>query len=267
MDQGLRVEAAERLLEAYETKVTIAPLVDAYGDLDLADAYAIQLLQVERRLAAGRQVRGHKVGLTSVAMQRMIGVDQPDYGHLLDDMFWPELTDIPADAFLQPRLEPEIAFVLKTDLQGPGVTVTDALRAIDFVVPALELIDSRITDWNISLLDTIADNASSGGVVLGGRPTPVDAHDLRLLGCVVRKNGTVVATGAGGAALGNPILAVAWLANVLGAHGTVLRAGQVILPGSCTVAVPVDPGDVVSATFAHLGTVTASFSPHQGDAA
>jgi len=259
LDETVRLEAADRLLAAYATRDPIPPLVETYPGLDLEDAYAIQLRQLERQIAAGRRLVGRKVGLTAAVMQRSMGVDQPDYGYLLDDMIVPEYDPIPAGRYLQPRIEPEIAFVLGEDLSGPGVTVAQALAAVDFVLPALELIDSRIRDWNISLLDTIADNASSGGVVLGGRPTPVGLHDLRMLGCVVRRNGTVVATGAGGAALGSPILALAWLANVLGEHGVVLSAGQVILPGSCTGAVSVAAGDVISATFAELGSVTAVF--------
>lgn len=259
LDETLRHEAADRLLAAYNTRNAIAPLVDTYPGLDLEDAYAIQLRQLEQQLAAGRRLVGRKVGLTAAVMQRALGVDQPDYGHLLDDMILSEYVPIPIDRYLQPRIEPEIAFVLGADLTGPGVSVAEALAAVEFVLPALELIDSRIRDWKISLLDTIADNASSGGVILGGHPTPVGLHDIRLLGCVVRRNGAIVATGAGGAALGSPILALVWLANVLGEYGVALSAGQVILPGSCTSAVAVTTGDVISATFAELGSVTAVF--------
>ena len=258
MNESARGEAADALLSAYESE-PIPPLTSTYPDMTLEDAYAIQLSQVERRVKGGRVVKGHKVGLTSAAMQKMLGVDQPDYGHLFDDMFWPEYTPVPPTRFLQPRVEPEIAFVLKEDLRGPGVTIADAIRAVDFVLPSLELIDSRIRDWKIGLFDTIADNASSGAVVLGGHPSPLGHVDLRLVGCNLVKNGELVATGAGGAVLGSPLLALAWLANTVGARGVSLEAGHVVLPGSCTAAVSVAPGDTVTATFGGLGTVTAVF--------
>ena len=192
-------------------------------------------------------------------MQRQLGVDQPDYGHLLDRMFWPEYEPIPIGRFLQPRVEPEMAFVLARPLRGPGVTVADAIAAVDFVLPALELIDSRIRDWKIGLADTIADNASSGGVVLGSSPVPLGAADLRLAGCTLHKNGELAGTGAGGAVLGSPLTSLVWLANTVGARGVALEAGQVILPGSVTAAIPVGAGDTVTATFAGLGSVTARF--------
>lgn len=163
-------EVAETLFAAYDTRVPVEPPAAKYQGLTLADAYEIQLLQIRRRLEAGARIKGHKVGLSSPAMQRQLGVDQPDYGHLLDDMFWLENAPVPASRFLQPRVEPEIAFVLKRPLAGPGVTVAEAAAAVDFVLPALELIDSRIRDWQIGIIDTIADNASSGGVVLGSSP-------------------------------------------------------------------------------------------------
>jgi 2-keto-4-pentenoate hydratase len=192
-------------------------------------------------------------------MQRQFGVDQPDYGHLTDDMFYLESLPIPVDRFISPKVEPETAFVLKKSLAGPGVNVADAISAVDYVLPALEIIDSRIRDWKISLPDTIADNASSGGVVLGSTPTPLAALDLRLVGCVVEQAGQIVGTGAGGAALGSPLNALVWLANTVGPLGVVLEPGSVILPGSITAAVSVVAGDSVTATFAGLGSVTARF--------
>ncbi len=264
MIQTSRDEIAEMLLGAYSSRQPVEPLTEKYEELTLEDAYEIQLLQVRRWLAAGARVKGHKVGLTSAAMQRQLGVDQPDYGHLLDSMFWLEHEPIPVSRFLQPRAEPETAFVLARPLRGPGVTVAEAIASVGFVLPALELIDSRIRDWKIGLLDTIADNASSGGVVLGSTPVPLGGVDLRLGGCNLRKNGMLAATGAGGAVLGSPLTSLVWLANTLGARGVVLEAGQVILPGSVTVSVPVAAGDSVTATFAGLGSVTARFSAGQG---
>ncbi len=260
MDDATRDEAAAALAGAYVTGKPVPPLTQTYGDLTLEDAYAVQLRQVERFVAAGRTVKGHKVGLTSAAMQRLLGVHEPDYGHLLDDFFYLEHEPIPVERFLQPRIEPEVAFVLKRALRGPGVTAHEALAAVDFVLPALEIVDSRIENWRIALLDTIADNASSGAVVLGSTPTQVHEMDLRLVGAVMTRNGVVVGTGAGGAVLGSPLGTLVWLANTLGARGVTLEAGHVILPGSVCAMVPVEAGDSVTATFAGLGSVTACFA-------
>ena len=260
MDDLTRSEAARALLKAYQTREPIAPLTSTYDDLTLEDAYAIQLKQIDELLAAGRTIKGHKVGLTSAAMQKLLGVSEPDYGHLLDDFFYLEHMPIPVDRFLQPRVEPEVAFVLKRPLQGPGVTVHEAIAAVDFVLPALELVDSRIRDWKIGLFDTIADNASSGAVVLGSTPTDVSAVDLRLAGATFHRNGQVVGTGAGGAVLGSPLNSLVWLANTVGARGVTLEAGHVVLPGSVCAMVPVAAGDTFTATFAGLGSVTARFS-------
>lgn len=250
---------ANTLADAYGTKVPVDPPSASWA-MTVEDAYAVQSLQVQRWIAQGASVKGHKVGLTARAMQKMLGVDQPDYGQLLDTMFVASGERIVATRFLQPRVEPEIAFVLGRDLQGPGVTPVDVVRATDFVVASLELIDSRIRDWKITLPDTIADNASSGAVVLASRPVLLGSVDLRLAGCNLHRNGALVATGAGGAVLGDPARAVAWLANVRAATGEVLRAGDVVIPGSCTAAVPVSPGDSIRAEFAGIGTVHVSFA-------
>lgn len=249
--------AAESLLQAYTTRTPRDPIITEWPGADIGDAYAIQQATVARWIAGGDVVRGHKVGLASAAMQRQMGVQQPDFGHLTGSMFFAEESGVPETAFIQPRIEPEVAFVLGSDLRGPGVTVADALRAVDFVVPALEIVDSRIRDWRISIVDTVADNASSGGLVLGDRPTSLRGLDLRGLGCVLYDDGEIAATGAGGAVLGSPILAVAWLANTLGELGVTLEAGHVVLPGSMTRAIPFRPGATVHASMAGLGTVTA----------
>ena len=260
MDDTLRSQAVDGLLEAYRSRTPIEPLTATYEGMDLEDAYAIQLAQIDRLVGEGRVIKGHKVGLTSAAMQKMLGVSEPDYGHLLDDFFHLEHTPIDTSRFLQPRVEPEIAFVLKSTLTGPGVTVHEAAAAVDFVLPALEIVDSRIRDWKIGLFDTIADNASSGAVVLGSTPTSLANVDLRLTGGVMHKNAEVVGTGAGGAVLGSPINALVWLANTLGERGISLEAGQVVLPGAICGMVPVVAGDTVTATFAGLGSVTARFA-------
>lgn len=260
VDQRMRAEAADRLLQAYRTREPIDPLVSTYDGMTVQDAYQVQLLQIDALRQDGAVVKGHKVGLTSAAMQNLLGVSEPDFGHLLDDFFYLEHTAIPTGRFIQPRIEPEIAFVLKKPLRGPGVTVAEALAAVDFVVPALEIVDSRIRDWKIALVDTIADNASSGAVVLGSTPSDVGAVDLRLAGCTFHRNGELVGTGVGGAVLGSPITSLVWLANTVGALGTVLEAGHVILPGAVTAMVPVAAGDTITATFAGLGSVTARFA-------
>lgn len=259
----LREEAAEHLLGAYRTREFVAPIIERFPKATIQDAYFIQQLQVENWVAAGDPIRGHKVGLVSAAMQKQAGVTQPDYGHLMQSFFHLEHERIPRAAFMQPRVEPEVAFVLNRKLEGPGVTVADAVRAIDFVLPSLEIIDSRITDWKLSIVDTIADNASSGGVVLGSTPVSLDAVDLRLSGCVLYRNGEVAATGTGGAVLGSPINSLVWLANTFGRLGVALEAGEIILPGSMTRAQTMHPGDTFAARFGGIGTVTAVWSPEE----
>jgi 2-keto-4-pentenoate hydratase len=259
MDGHSVEKAASALLCAYVSRTPIPPLTDDHPDLSVADAYAIQVAQVAAWTSAGALVKGHKVGLTSAVMQRQLGVDQPDSGVLLDTMFLAEGTRAKFGRFLQPRAEPEIAFVLGRPLRGPGVSVAEALAAVDFVLPALEIIDSRIADWQITLADTVADNASSGAVVLGSRPVRADSLDLSLVGCLLRRNGQLEGTGAGGAVLGSPVNALVWLANTLGARGAGLEAGHVILPGSVCAAIPFGAGDTVSATFDRLGSVSVTF--------
>jgi 2-keto-4-pentenoate hydratase len=263
VDPETRAKAADELLNAYSTREPVDPLIQTYPDIELADAYQIQLLQIQTLLGRGGVIKGHKVGLTSRAMQKQLGVNEPDYGHLLADMFYLEHLPIPTDRFLQPRIEPEIAFVLKKPLKGPGVTTAEAINAVDYVLPALEIVDSRVRDWKISLIDTISDNASSGAVVLGSSPTPLAGIDLRLAGCTFHRNSQVVGTGAGGAILGSPLNALVWLANTVGALGVTLEAGHVVLPGAVTSLVPVEPGDSFTATFAGLGSVTARFARGQ----
>jgi 2-keto-4-pentenoate hydratase len=254
-----RQRAADALWMAEVERQPIPPLTLAYPGMDVADAYAIQLLNVGRRVETGRVVRGQKVGLSSRAMQEMMGVDEPDYGHLLDDMFVFEDGEVEIATLCHPRIEPEVAFVLREDLPTLGCNVADVLRSTAYVVPAIEIIDSRIADWKISLCDTVADNASSGRLVLGGRATPIDRVDLRSLEATLRCNGEVLAKGSTGAVLGNPVTAVAWLANKLGGLGAVVEAGSVVLPGSCTRAFDVMSGDSVEAIFDTVGDVAINF--------
>ncbi|MDT5207749.1 MAG: 2-keto-4-pentenoate hydratase [Mycobacterium sp.] len=252
-------QIAGDLLDAYQTHNPVEPLTNRFPELTIADGYAIQRAQIEQWQTDGRVIKGRKVGLTSAVMQRQMGVDQPDFGVLHDQMFYSESQLVPTSMFLQPRIEPEVALVLERGIAGPGVTVAEALAAVGFVLPALEIIDSRIADWRIGIVDTIADNASSGGVVLGAHSIRPADVDLRLLGCNMYRNGALVATGASGAALASPVASLTWLANTLGEQGDCLNAGDIVLPGSVTAAQQVLRGDVWTAQFAELGTVTARF--------
>lgn len=254
-----RDEVAELLRVAERTRVAVPPIVQTHPDIDVVDAYEIQLRNIRRRLAAGRRIIGHKVGLSSLAMQQMMGVSESDYGHLLDDMVLSEDEPVDASRYLLPRVEVEVGFVLGDDLPGEGCTVQDVVRATEYVVPAIELIDSRIADWKIGIFDTIADNASSAGLVLGREHRKPDELDLTAIDATLTRNGEQVATGRSDAVLGNPATAVAWLAQKVASFGVRLEAGHVILPGSCTRAYDVKAGDSVVATFEGLGTVSVSF--------
>jgi 2-keto-4-pentenoate hydratase len=251
---------ADDLWAAETTGRPIAPLTAVRPGMTVAEAYAIQELNTERKLGDGRVLRGRKIGLTSRAMQELLGVSEPDFGALLDDMFVEDGDAIPPDTLIQPKAEAEVAFVLGEDLAGPGVTTTQALRAIEAAVASIEVVDSRIAGWQISLADTIADNASSGCVVLGGRLVPVEELDLRLVGMGIWRNGELADTGAGAAALGHPARCVAWLANALGALGSGLRAGDVVMSGALHRAFDVTPGDTVRAEFDRLGSVSVRFA-------
>jgi 2-keto-4-pentenoate hydratase len=253
-------KAADLLLDAYRSRVPIPALTETFGQFGLEEAYRIQLHQVNAWEREGKRIKGHKVGLTSAPMRRQMGVEESDFGHLMDDMFHVDAGPIDLSRYLQPRIEPEVAFVLGRDLTGPGITAADAIRAVEFVLPALELIDSRIKDWKITLPDTVADNASSGGVVLGSTPSKLEGLDLSAAGCLLSRDGRLAETGAGAAVLGNPLNALIWLANTLAGQEVTLRAGHVILPGSITASIPVAAGQTVTATFAGLGTVTASLA-------
>jgi 2-keto-4-pentenoate hydratase len=248
--------AALALRRAEHDRVAIEPLTATFEGIDVATAYAIQQRNIAIRCSEGDLVRGHKVGLSSRAMQQMLGVDTPDFGHLLSSMFYFEGDEMPADRLMQPRAEIEVAFVLGRPLIGPGVSVADVIRATEFVLPSIEVVASRIRNWQLTLPDTVADNASSGAVVLGGSPTRLGDIDVRLIGATLRSNGSLRETGVSGAVLSNPAVAVAWLANTLAAFETGLEPGHVILPGSCTRMIPIGPGDVVRADFDRLGSVS-----------
>lgn len=254
-------EAAQALASAERDRLPIDPITRRWPRLTVTDAYAVQRANITGRCARGSRVRGHKVGLTSAAMQQMLGVDQPDFGHLLDDMFVPEGGTVPARRYLQPRVEAEIGFTLGADLTGPGVTAEDVLAATATVHPAIEIIDSRIADWQITLIDTVADNGSSGGVVLGpGTPLAELNTPLTDLGGELLIDGTVAESGTGAAVLGHPAAAVAWLANTLAEFGATLATGHVVLPGAIARAVTVSRGTRASANFDQLGTASVTFT-------
>lgn len=248
------------LLTAERKVRPIKPLSSRWKTLTPGDAYAIQAEIVRVRLAEGARLLGHKVGLTSVAMQELMGIDEPDYGHLFDDMFIPEYDPIDSTQLCQPRVEAELAFVLRAPLNISPVTVADVASAIDFILPALEIIDSRVEAWRIGLVDTIADNGSSGRVVLGGQPRRLGEVDIRLVPVIVWRNGNVLATGASGGVLGNPLTSVAWLANAMIALGSPLEKGEIVLSGSATRAVDARPGDNFHAEFGPLGSVVTRFT-------
>ena len=255
----VRDELAAELAQAERSRVSIKPLTDGVQGIDVVDAYEIQLINIRQRVAEGARVIGHKVGLSSEAMQKMMNVDEPDYGHLLDEMEVFEDKPVAAGRFLYPRVEVEVGFILADDLPGEGCTEDDVLAATAAFAPSIELIDTRITDWKIKLCDTIADNASSAGWVLGKeRVSPKDI-DIRAIDAVLTRNGEVVAEGRSDAVLGNPVTAVAWLARKVDQFGVRLKAGDIVLPGSCTRAIDARPGDDFVAQFDGLGSVRLSF--------
>ena len=250
---------AKELRTAEEQRAPVAPVADRFGALTVADAYAVQQANVERKLAGGDRIVGRKIGLTSLAMQTQLGVDQPDFGHLLASMAVPNGGAVVTAALIAPRVELEIAFLLGRALAGPGVTAADVLVATEAVFPSLEIIDSRIADWRIGLVDTVADNASSGRFVMPSRLTPVRDLDLRLVGGVMEINGVLTSWSCGAAALGDPAACVAWLANALAPYGGRLEAGEIVLSGALDKSVPVTVGDVVRADFDRLGSAGVRF--------
>ncbi|QGP90902.1 2-hydroxyhexa-2,4-dienoate hydratase [Neomoorella glycerini] len=250
---------AAELLAAEASCRPIEPLTTTYPDLTVEDAYRIQLAGIEMKKGRGSKVIGKKIGLTSKAMQQLLGVNEPDYGHLLDNMLLLEGEPCRREELLLPRVEGELAFILKDTLKGPGVTIADVYRATEGIMPAFEIVDSRIRDWKIKLPDTIADNASSARLVLGSRMVPIKDLDLRLIGMVLEKNGEVASTGAGAAVWGHPAAAVAWLANKLATFDIALEAGEIILSGAVTAAENAGAGDVFTVSFYGLGSLSLKF--------
>lgn len=250
----------DELYEALVSNKTITPLTDREPGITIDDAYRIQLRMVERRLQAGDKIVGKKIGATSKPVQTLLGVFQPDFGHLTSGMVYQEGDTIDLSSMIQPRVEAELAFVLKHDLKGPGVTAMDVIRATDYVVPCFEIVDSRISEWKIKIQDTVADNASCGVYVLGKAKGDPRKLDITLAGMVLEKNGELHSTSAGAAVQGGPANAVAWLANTLGALGIPFKAGEVILSGSQSNLIPITEGDHLVCTVGGLGSCEVRFT-------
>lgn len=248
--------AAKALYQARRNRVPIAPFTDADPDLGMADGYAVQQQLVRMLLEDGERIVGYKVGLTSKPMQKMIGVESPDYGPMFASTLYASGADVPMRPFIQPKIEAEIVFVLGEALAGPGVSVADASRAVSGVAAAMEIVDSRIADWRIKLADTVADLASNGAAAISSRIVPLGALDTRLIGMMLTRNGELIDTAAGAAALGDPLAVVAWLANTLGLHGIALEPGHLVMTGALHAAVPMAAGNVFRAEFDRLGPVT-----------
>lgn len=258
-------QAAQRLYQAEQERKQIAALTLEHPEMTMDEAYSIQKSWVERKIADGRSVKGYKIGLTSRAMQMAVNIDQPDYGVLLDDMFFSDGAEICAADFLDPRIEVELAFVLKDALEGENITIFDVLNATDYVVPALELIAARChrtdpeTGYQRKVLDTIADNAANGGIILGGRPIKPMDLDLRWVGSLLYLNGQIEETGIAAGVLGHPANGICWVCKRFAPHGVSLQPGQVVLAGSFTRPVAVKAGDTVHADYGPLGGVSVRF--------
>ena len=259
MDTSKIQQYGDELYQSLLGREPVSPLTDREPDITIDDAYQIQLRMIQRRLDAGEHVVGKKIGVTSKVVMDMLKVNQPDFGHLLSGMVYNEGQPIPAGSMIAPKAEAEVAFILARDLEGPGVTAADVLRATDCVMPCFEIVDSRIRDWKIKIQDTVADNASCGVLTLGGlRKSPRDL-DLALAGMVLEKNGEIISTSCGASVQGSPVNAVAWLANTLGRLGIGLKAGDIILSGSQSPLVPVVAGDSLYCSVGGLGGTSVRF--------
>ncbi|MEW5248405.1 2-oxopent-4-enoate hydratase [Microbulbifer discodermiae] len=253
-------DLGDELYQAMVQREAVAPLTTRFEDITIGDAYSISQRMLERRLESGERVIGKKIGLTSKAVQTMLKVDQPDFGYLTDKMAFSQGQEMPiSEQLIQPKAEGEIAFILKKDLMGPGITNAEVLAATECVMPCFEVIDSRIENWQIKIQDTIADNASCGLFILGDKAVDPRKVDLTTCGMVVEKNGAVISTGAGAAALGSPVNCVAWLANTLGQFGIALKAGEVILSGSLVPLAPVQAGDHMCVSIGGIGSASVRF--------
>lgn len=265
LEQSVIGALAAELHEAEKTGVQIPQFSQRYPDIEFVDSYRIQREWMKLKLAEGRRPIGRKIGLTSRAMQKVANISEPDYGVLLDDMQFDDGARIPAGRFIKPWVEVELAFILKSSLKGPDVSIFDVLNATDWVVPAIEIIDARVqridlvTKAQRRVLDTIADNAANGGIVLGSKPFRPDSVDLRWIGAILYKNGAVEETGLGAGVLNHPANGIAWLARKLSAWDEQLEAGEIVLAGSFTRIVEAAPGDQFCADYGPLGSVNVHF--------
>jgi 2-oxopent-4-enoate/cis-2-oxohex-4-enoate hydratase len=259
MDTTTQHRYGDELYTALIERKTVAPLIEREPSITIEDAYKIQQRMIQRRIDAGERVVGKKIGVTSKVVMDMLGVNQPDFGILLSGMVFNEGEAVDTAKLIAPKAEAEVAFVLGRDLEGPGVTAADVLRATDCVMPCFEIVDSRIRDWKIKIQDTVADNASCGVFTLGATRRSPRSLDLALAGMVMQKNGEVISTSCGAAVQGSPVNSVAWLANTLGKLGMSLEAGDVILSGSQSPLVPVARGDSFHCSVGGLGSTSVRF--------
>ena len=259
MDQSTIEKLGDTLYEALVARKPVAPLTASHPEMTIEDAYHVQQRMIARRLEKGERVVGKKIGVTSKAVMNMLGVHQPDFGYLLDGMVYNEGESIEMDDLIQPKAEGEIAFLLKKDLMGPGVTAADVIAATEGVMACFEIVDSRIQDWKIKIQDTVADNASCGVFVLGDQLVDITDLDLSLCGMVLEKNGEIVVTGAGAATMGHPVNAMVWLANTLGKLGIALKAGDIVLSGAMGAMVPVQKGDNLRMSIGGIGGCSVRF--------
>lgn len=261
MEKSQIQTCGDEIYRCLRERTTTSPLTQRFPDITIEDAYQISLRVLENRLHDGEKIVGKKIGLTSKAVQNMLGVGQPDFGFLTDAMVYSQGQTLPiSEQLIQPRAEGEIAFVLKKPLQGPGVTNADVLAATECVMPCFEVVDSRVENWNIKIQDTVADNASCGVLILGDTAVSPREVDLRTCGMVVEKNGQIISTGAGAAALGTPVSCVAWLANTLGQFGIGLDAGEIILSGALVPLEPVQAGDFMQVSVGGMGQASVLFT-------
>lgn len=259
MSEDIVTKLGDELYDALRSRRMLEPLSSRYPGISIDDAYRIQLRMISCRQTAGERIIGKKIGITSRPVMDLLKVYQPDFGYLLDGMSISDGACIPIESLIQPKIEGEIAFVLKRDLMGPGISAADVLAATDFVMPCFEIVDSRIQDWKIQIQDTVADNASCGLFVLGNTMADPRKLDLTTCGMVLEKNGEIVATGAGAAALGSPINAVVWLGNTLGGLGIPLKAGEIILSGALASMFSVHAGDHYRVAIGGIGSCSVSF--------
>jgi len=258
LNKDQKQQAVDALIEAQRSKTPCIQLSTTWPEITIEDAYDISRIMADRRVAAGARLIGHKIGLTSKAMQVSVNIDEPDYGHLFDDMLLDDGARVNHADYCAPRVEPELTFVLKEPLQGPNIGLVDVLRATEYVIPSIEIIDARVQNPR-KIHDTVADNGAASGLVLGGRPVRPDAVDLRWVGAVFYRNSEIEETGLAAGVLGHPAMAIAWLANKLAPFDITLQPGHMMLSGSFTRPVWVNKGDTLHADFGSLGGVAVQF--------